>query len=1073
MSTSTPAATRRQRRQNAAEKLDALLDLLHKTLDLDKGSPLEHALLLSGVTSIPALVDIGSSIIDTLEVPNDPKDLTKGTYELQAGLKIPLTNFMAWMTYRKSNNLPTQSDAISQLTNDDYEKFRTSPAFIAFRTDSSTPKPPVPLLRSAVDDFRKGIKRDPSLFPTFKTGDVFEPWQRQIITQARAQNVDQVLDSTYTAVLGPDLALFKEQQRYMYAVFERTVQTQKGKAIVRAHHKEGDAQSVYKELCATYKESTKAILDSQELFEYIISLKLRDWKGQTEDFLLHFQEQCRQYHELVDNDSDKISDNMQMTFLQNAVHDHAEFAQVKATAMQLAVDRKKSMDLSSYVDMLTTTAVQYDKRMKTQGSLSRKQRVYQAFLEQSGASDDEYDEAFDIDTPRSTIEAYRMQQHLPGSRLTRDTWHSIPREDQEIWDMLSDATKAAILAAGPAPRSPSRGPASSLRKNVRFADNTRRPPAQTSRSFPPRPPASTTMSNISAADFVDLIRTNMTDLASSGSPVTSTDGEDSSGLTSSVEAPSDTPDIGSILYANLTQSLLKDAPAGHVAKLMSDGYTRPPESSKTSTSGDAGNPKTRTTSTSMAHVTYNVSQRMSSKTSGCNVLCDRGANGCIIGKEMRLIDTGITLPKVNIRAFDKHEQVDIPLVTAGAVIKTQKGEVIAIVHHGAHMAEHNTILSCGQMEYWDQDVNDKSRKVKDGLQRIRTKEGYVIPMDFRDGLPFISMRPFTDKEWESLPHMHLVDPQGWDPSVLDHDATEGDDWFDALTESEEYPEDNLFTLTGDYKFRHFDQNQAFLDSFRFEHEMCISVNKFSFFEDDPLGDSTSYNVMSADLEPDPTKYVHGPKSVKPTTPDYSKYRARFLYAPLNIVQKTFDLTTQYARLPVGDVLRRTFKSPFPLLNVKRREEAVLCDQVFSDTPAIDGGETSAILYVGRESLVKDVYGLKTGKDFPATLEDNITERGAMTLLGSDRGSIEISKRVKDLLRSMFIKSWQSEPHKQNQNFAERQYQDVKRNVNTLFQPLPTYLGQDRLSSARRIWQLSLNQRFEPSSPTSQNSSSFT
>ena len=30
--------------------------------------------------------------------------------------------------------------------------------------------------------------------------------------------------------------------------------------------------------------------------------------------------------------------------------------------------------------------------------------------------------------------------------------------------------------------------------------------------------------------------------------------------------------------------------------------------------------------------------------------------------------------------IDKHEQVDIPLVTAGAVIKTQKGEVIAIVH---------------------------------------------------------------------------------------------------------------------------------------------------------------------------------------------------------------------------------------------------------------------------------------------------------------------------------------------------------------------------------------------------------
>ena len=69
----------------------------------------------------------------------------------------------------------------------------------------------------------------------------------------------------------------------------------------------------------------------------------------------------------------------------------------------------------------------------------------------------------------------------------------------------------------------------------------------------------------------------------------------------------------------------------------------------------------------------------------------------------------------------------------------------------------------------------------------------------------------------------------------------------------------------------------------------------------------------------------------------------------------------------------------------------------------------------------------------------------MTLLGSDRGSIEISKRVKDLLRSMF-KSWQSEPHKQNQNSAERQYQDVKRNVNTLM---------DRTGSPASTWLLCL------------------
>ena len=37
------------------------------------------------------------------------------------------------------------------------------------------------------------------------------------------------------------------------------------------------------------------------------------------------------------------------------------------------------------------------------------------------------------------------------------------------------------------------------------------------------------------------------------------------------------------------------------------------------------------------------------------------------------------------------------------------------------------------------------------------------------------------------------------------------------------------------------------------------------------------------------------------------------------------------------------------------------DTVFSDEPAIDGGETCAQIFVGRESLVVDVYGMKTEK----------------------------------------------------------------------------------------------------------------
>lgn len=56
----------------------------------------------------------------------------------------------------------------------------------------------------------------------------------------------------------------------------------------------------------------------------------------------------------------------------------------------------------------------------------------------------------------------------------------------------------------------------------------------------------------------------------------------------------------------------------------------------------------------------------------------------------------------------------------------------------------------------------------------------------------------------------------------------------------------------------------------------------------------------------------------------------------------------------------------------------------------------------------------------------------MDLLISDRAQDEISYRVLDLLRALHINNWQSEPHKQWQNFAERCYRDVKTYIKWVF-----------------------------------------
>ncbi len=179
---------------------------------------------------------------------------------------------------------------------------------------------------------------------------------------------------------------------------------------------------------------------------------------------------------------------------------------------------------------------------------------------------------------------------------------------------------------------------------------------------------------------------------------------------------------------------------------------------------------------------------------------------------------------------------------------------------------------------------------------------------------------------------------------------------------------------------------------------------------------------------------------------YDKLRPMFGWMKAKTVKKTFKHTTQHARMPHATILKKHYKSPYPALNVRRRDESVATDTVFSDTPAIDGGETCAQIFVGIDTLVTDVYGMKSEKQFVNTLEDNIRERGAMNRLISDRAQVEISARVLGILRALHIGQWQSEPHQQQQNPCERRCQTLKTMTNTLL---------DRSGSPACTWLLCL------------------
>ena len=91
----------------------------------------------------------------------------------------------------------------------------------------------------------------------------------------------------------------------------------------------------------------------------------------------------------------------------------------------------------------------------------------------------------------------------------------------------------------------------------------------------------------------------------------------------------------------------------------------------------------------------------------------------------------------------------------------------------------------------------------------------------------------------------------------------------------------------------------------------------------------------------------------------------------------------------------------------------------------------AQFFCGLDTLVCDAYGSKSTKQFINTFSDNIRKRGAMDTLISDGGKYEISQRVTDLLRSLFIQDYQSECYHQHQNKAENCFGLAKRYTNTV------------------------------------------
>jgi len=412
---------------------------------------------------------------------------------------------------------------------------------------------------------------------------------------------------------------------------------------------------------------------------------------------------------------------------------------------------------------------------------------------------------------------------------------------------------------------------------------------------------------------------------------------------------------------------------------------------------DCSNQNISTFNVNIVNKSYSITNFAMRKKKGktFSSLCDRGANGGVCGSDMRVIN--ITDKQVDLTGVDNHEIKDIPIVTAAGVVSTTEGQVVVIAHQYAHVPTSKTIHSSTQLEHYGNEVHDKSSLVPGGLQHIKTFDGRIIPLSIRNGLPYMDIRPHTDIEYDTLPHVILTSDADWDPKVFDCEAD--DIFYDAVSTLDENLRRRPFSETGEYTRR-------------------VHAN-FHNLAATELRDEFIANEVEIASEPKAVGY-------------YEKFRDYFCGRPAKEIKKTFENTTQYARTSTaGHSIQQTFRSPNPAMNVQRRNEVVSTDTIYADEPALDDGCTHAQIFVGRQTQVIDVYPLKSIKDFVHTLMDNIRQRGAMSILSSDYAEVETSQYAADICRAYTIDDKQSEPHYQHQNYSERVWGTVKNLVNVV------------------------------------------
>ena len=317
-----------------------------------------------------------------------------------------------------------------------------------------------------------------------------------------------------------------------------------------------------------------------------------------------------------------------------------ELRNVKNTADILSTASGSQVQYAGYFALLQSATTQYDDGLKHK----QKRVIYSHEIGPYGYykvhnHNLEYSDrgAYNIDTPVSVIEVNMHERAWQQVNMPHEHWEALNPQARKVWDQLSDKQKVIILGCPKTGQSHPSG----------------QPPPRGNR-YPTR-----------QVNFHGVEETQ--------------DGDE---LEEFVDAPQEPDDPGpdTCQVHQAASNTGKHLPPHDIRQVLS--HTR-----------KYGN----NLQAKMTQVTCCVTQHnVKSETP----LIDQGANGCIAGDDVRILDTHLTHCKVDIEGIDNHRLNSLKIGAVAGVAQSHKGYVVAIMHQFALINCGHSILSCGQMEWF-------------------------------------------------------------------------------------------------------------------------------------------------------------------------------------------------------------------------------------------------------------------------------------------------------------------------------------------------------------------------------------